>query len=83
MLTEEFKVEDFIKSWHAHWLAEGREEGRIEGLEEGRIEGIRLGKEKSKRDIAHRLLKAGYDIDKIVGVTDVRKEEILSLLLAQ
>ncbi|MDR0395815.1 MAG: hypothetical protein LBH66_00760 [Oscillospiraceae bacterium] len=95
MLTEEFKVEDFIKSWHAHWLAEGREEGRIEGRVEGRVEGriegrvegwekgraegIHLGAEKTKRDTVMRLRKAGADIDIIAIATNLSREEILRL----
>ncbi|MDR0395816.1 MAG: hypothetical protein LBH66_00765 [Oscillospiraceae bacterium] len=63
MLTEEFKVEDFIKSWHAHWLAEG----------------IQLGAEKNKRDTVMRLRKAGADIDIIAIATNLSREEILRL----
>ena len=63
--------------------AEGREEGRAEGREEGRAEGRVEGREEGKNlkaiQIAKKLLEAGMDVDTVMKMTDLSKNEIEKL----
>ena len=47
--------------------------------EKGKQEGLREGKQKGKREIAKKMLADGMDIDKIVMLTELTKEEIAAL----
>ena len=51
------------------------EKGKQEGLREGEEEGLKKG----KREIAKKMLDDGMDIDKIVMLTELPKEEVTSL----
>ena len=67
----------------AEGRAEGREEGRAEGREEGRAEGRVEGREEGKNlkaiQIAKKLLEAGMDVDTVMKMTDLSKNEIEKL----
>ena len=62
---------------------EGREEGRAEGREEGREEGRAEGREEGKNlkaiQIAKKLLESGMDVDTVMKMTDLSKNEIEKL----
>ena len=58
---------------------EGRAEGRAEGRKEGHAEGLTEGKLESKLEIAKKLLVKGFDIETIVEITELTKEEIEKL----
>ena len=64
-------------------IAEGREkgrlEGRAEGIEEGRKEGIKQGKKEEIIKIVKSLQKEGSDINFIMKITGLTKEEIESM----
>ena len=51
------------------------EKGKQEGLREGEEEGLKKG----KREMAKKMLDDGMDIDKIVKLTELPKEEVTSL----
>lgn len=60
-------------------LEKGREEGREEGRAEGRKEGREEGKNLKAIQIAKKMLDAGMDIDTIINLTDLSKDEIEKL----
>ena len=64
-------------------IKEGRErgiaEGRAEGIEEGRKEGIKQGKKEEIIKIVKSLQKEGSDINFIMKITGLTKEEIESM----
>ena len=63
--------------------AEGRAKGRAEGKAEGRAEGISEGLEKGEKNtfraVAKKMLKQGYGVETIIQLTNLSKQEILSL----
>ena len=54
----------------------GMEEGRKEGRKEGREKGIEEGKLEERIEIAKRLLKKGINVEDIVEITGLSKEQI-------
>lgn len=56
-------------------FAYARKEGLVLGLEEGRADGI----VESKTEIAHRMLKAGMDIQQTAELTQLSVEEAEAL----
>jgi predicted transposase YdaD len=64
--------------------SEGMSEGWIKGKNEGRLEGWNEGKDEGKLDsakkIARNMLKKGFDIELIMTLTELSKEQINSLL---
>lgn len=59
--------------------AEGREEGRKKGREEGREEGRAKGRVEGKLEIAQKLLNKNMEIEEIIEITGLAKEEIEKL----
>ena len=61
-------------------LATARDNGTKKGLELGRKQGMKLGKEQGvnqgKKEIAKRMIQKGKNIDEIVEMTGLSKEEI-------
>ena len=57
----------------------GREEGMKKGLQEGLQKGLQEGKTSEKKDIAKKMLEIGMDIEQIMKITDLSKEEIEKL----
>ncbi|ACV61598.1 hypothetical protein Dtox_0684 [Desulfofarcimen acetoxidans DSM 771] len=86
-LTEEYKkrlLEVLRMTQIEQWIREeGREEGLKEGLKEGREEGLKEGLKEGLREglekTAIAALREGFDIETIVKITNLSKEEILSL----
>jgi len=69
------------KSYQMSNIADfAREEGRKEGLKEGELKGIRKGLFEGKMDIAIRLLKRNEPIDEIILLTELSREEIMSII---
>ena len=60
-------------------LEEGREEGEEKGLQKGRQEGLREGKEEKARQIALKMLSAGFPISEIARFTDLSPATIEEL----
>ena len=60
-------------------LEKGREEGRAEGREEGRAEGREEGRVEGVIQVAKKLLESGMDVDTIMKMTDLSKNEIEKL----
>ena len=60
-------------------LTTAKEEGRNEGREEGRNEGREEGEHKKALEIATNLKNSGVDIDTIVSVTSLSRDEILGI----
>lgn len=58
---------------------EGREEGRKEGREEGREEGIK----EAKVEVAKKLLKMNIELEKIIEITELTKEELEKLTMEE
>ena len=53
----------------------GKEEGMTKGLQEG----LHEGKMSEKKDIAKKMLEIGMDVEQIMKITDLSKEEIEKL----
>jgi predicted transposase/invertase (TIGR01784 family) len=60
-------------------LEEGREEGREEGEEKGLKKGLQAGKEEKARQIALKMLSAGFPIPEIARFTDLSPDAIEEL----
>ncbi|MCA2726934.1 MAG: flagellar assembly protein H, partial [Microcystis sp. M048S1] len=60
-------------------LEEGREEGREEGEEKGLKKGLQAGKEEKARQIALKMLSAGFPIPEIAQFTDLSPATIEEL----
>ena len=60
-------------------LEEGREEGREEGEEKGLKKGLQAGKEEKARQIALKMLSAGFPIPEIAQFTDLSPDAIEEL----
>jgi predicted transposase/invertase (TIGR01784 family) len=60
-------------------LEEGREEGREEGEEKGLKKGLQAGKEEKARQIALKMLSAGFSITEIARFTDLSPATIEEL----
>ena len=56
-----------------------KKEAREEGLQEGREEGREEGKKEGIQKIAIRMLQEDIDINMIIKVTGIKKEEIEKL----
>src|SRR5690606_8437781 len=56
-----------------------KEEGRKEGRKEGRIEGRKAGLKEGKMEVACKMLDEGYEIEKVVELTGLDKNEIEKL----
>lgn len=74
----EGKAEGLAKG-KAAGLAEGKAKGLAEGLAEGRTEGIAEGQYNNKIETAKRMLDEDCAIDFIMRITNLPKEEIMSL----
>ncbi|MBC8062421.1 MAG: hypothetical protein H7Y18_17385 [Clostridiaceae bacterium] len=56
-----------------------RNEGIEEGMKEGIKEGIKVGIKKAKLEDASKMITKGYNIDDIIEITGLRKEEVRKL----
>ena len=61
----------------AEGLAEGRAEGKAEGLAEGLEKGKAEGVQSERLNIARKMLASGLDVDTVVQLTGVSKEDLL------
>ena len=57
----------------------GKEEGMKKGLQEGLQKGLQEGKTSEKKDIAKKMLEIGMNVEQIMKITDLSKEEIEKL----
>ena len=80
---EEVGLRKGIAEGRKEGIAEGRKEGiaegRKEGIVEGRKEGIVEGRKEGRKEVAKRLKEKGIDIETIIQVTNLPKEEIINL----
>ena len=53
--------------------------GKEEGMKKGLQEGFHEGKMSEKKDIAKKMLEIGMDVEQIMKITDLSKEEIEKL----
>ena len=60
-------------------LEEGREEGEEKGRQKGRQEGLQEGKEEKARQIALKMLSAGFPVPEIARFTDLSPDAIEEL----
>ncbi len=77
---EEYKkliAEEKVK--YLAFLDDLHERDYISGLASAEKEGIQKGSTKEKRDIARRMLKKEIDIDTILEITELSREEIEKL----
>ena len=60
-------------------LEEGMQKGHAEGLEEGMQKGIEQGIEQRNMEIASKMLASGMDVNTVMEMTGLSKEDILRL----
>jgi len=60
-------------------LEEGREEGEEKGRREGEEKGLQKGKEEKARQIAMKMLSAGFPVPEIARFTDLSPDAIEEL----
>lgn len=60
-------------------IKEEKEKARAEGLAEGRAEGRAEGSTENKLEIAKKMISKGFDIESIIEITELTKEEIENL----
>ena len=60
-----------FERWKARIAAENREEGREEGREQGHVE--------ERREVARRMLTAGYEAKTISELTGLSEDEVKQL----
>lgn len=60
-------------------LATARAKGTEEGIRQGKEEGIRQGKTQKQKEIAKKMLSKGKNIEEIIELTELSKEEIEKL----
>ena len=60
-------------------LNRGRAEGRMEGRREGEASGIRIGEERTKIQIATKLLNMGNDIKSVAELAELPQETVEKL----
>ena len=58
---------------------DGRQRGMQQGIQEGIREGMKEGEKKAKIETAKKMLKKGINIDIIIEITEMNKEEIMKL----
>ena len=58
-------------------FSQGLEQGINQGIKQGIDQGIKQGSMKKQLEIAQKMLKKGIDIDTIIEITNLSKEEIL------
>ena len=58
---------------------EGLKQGKEEGLKQGKEEGLKQGKEEGLKEIAKRMRNKGINIEEIMELTKLSKEEIEKL----
>ena len=75
--TELREYEDSLKAYRD--IKNSLDTAKEEGREEGREEGIEEGKNLKAIQIAKKMLSAGMDIDIIINMTDLSKDEIEKL----
>ena len=86
---KEHEIQLIKDSFYDDWFDDGEKKGRAEGetigIKKGRAEGetigIKKGREKSKLDIASKMLKKGIDIADIIDITGLSDKKIKQLQL--
>jgi len=74
-MRESVIYQDILEEGEEKGLQKGRQEGRQEGLQEGRQE----GKEEKARQIALKMLSAGFSVPEIAQFTDLSPATIEEL----
>ena len=74
--NEKIRNEKAMKAGMAEGIARGLEEGRARGIAEGKAEGKVEGREEEKVESAKRMLRKNMDIETIMEITELSKEEI-------
>ena len=69
-------IEEGIKKGYNAGIERGRQEGIEKGIEKGRKEGIEKGIEKEKIAVVKNLIKEKINIEQIIRITNLTKEEI-------
>ena len=72
-------IEKAKKEGKEQGIAEGRKEGIQQGIQEGMQQGIEQGEKQEKIQIAKKMKMQGMDIEIIIKITDLSKEEIENL----
>ncbi|MDR1598809.1 MAG: hypothetical protein LBS11_02885 [Oscillospiraceae bacterium] len=79
MLTEEFKLEDYVWAMETDGEERGLKKGRLEGIQMGEQRGIQMGIAQHNKETVLRMRKLGCDTGFIAAVTGLSEDEILRL----
>ena len=78
-LMSELEEQSALATARAKGTEEGLKQGKEEGLKQGKEEGIEHGKKQKQKEIAKRMLSKGINIEEIIELTELSKEEIEKL----
>ena len=72
-------LRDGMKQGLREGLEQGIRQGKEQGIKEGLEQGIKQGKEQEKVELAKKMKEKGFDIDTIIEITQLTKEQIESI----
>lgn len=78
-LMSELEEQSALATARAKGTEEGLKQGKEEGLKQGKKEGLKQGKKQKQKEIAKRMLSKGINIEEIIELTKLSKEEIEKL----
>ena len=78
-VDEAFKRKVELKEKYEKDMNSAIHYGKEEGMKKGLQEGLHEGKMSEKKDIAKKMLEIGMDVEQIMKITDLSKEEIEKL----
>ena len=76
---EAFKRKVELKEKYERDMNSAIHYGKEEGMKKGLQEGLQEGKISEKKNIAKKMLEIGMDVEQIMKITDLPKEEIEKL----
>ena len=78
-LMSELEEQSALATARAKGTEEGLKQGKKEGMKRGKEEGLKQGKEEGLKEIAKRMRNKGINIEEIMELTKLSKEEIEKL----
>lgn len=78
-LMSELEEQSALATARAKGTEEGIRQGKEEGIRQGKEEGLKQGKTQKQKEIAKKMLSKGKNIEEIIELTELSKEEIEKL----
>ncbi|NEP29880.1 MAG: hypothetical protein F6K49_51285, partial [Moorea sp. SIO3I6] len=77
--TQEFETRWQVEQAEIRGMEKGIQQGKQEGIEQGLQQGIQQGKKEEKIAIARSCREQGLDVETIMNITQLSREEIESI----